>query len=130
MHQLLQRPVKQKYHCGQNRHAADNAEDNALCHDNAEILSESEGHEAERDESCNGRYGTSDNACQCCTNCCRHGVLRIGMQLPLLVVAVPEEDGVVHRDRKLKHGGKSLCDVRNLAEEVVCAHVQQDHHAD
>ena len=48
----------------------------------------------------------------------------------LLAVAVPEEDGVVHRDRELEHCRQSLCYIGYLAEKVVCSEVQQYHHAD
>ena len=48
----------------------------------------------------------------------------------LLVVAVPQEDGIVHGHSQLQHGGQCLCDVGNLTQEIVGAHVQQNHGTD
>ena len=48
----------------------------------------------------------------------------------LLFVAVPQEDGVVHGDGQLQHGGQRLGDVGYLTEEVVAAQIKQDAHAD
>ena len=48
----------------------------------------------------------------------------------LLVVAVPEEDGVVHGHRQLQDRGQRLGDVGYLPHKIIGAQVQQDHHTD
>ena len=57
-----------------------------------------------------------------------HGLVFILNVRALLIVAVPQEDGIVHRHGQLQHGGQRLGDVGNLAQEVVAAQV--DHNAD
>ena len=61
VHGFLKRLVEDKYHRRQNRDAAQHAEQHALCHDDSQISSEREGHEAQRDESRDGRYRASEN---------------------------------------------------------------------
>ena len=63
-------------------------------------------------------------------NSYRHGLLVVSGVLQLLIIAVPQEDGVVHGDGQLQHGGQRLGDVGYLAEEVVAAQIEQDAHAD
>ena len=48
----------------------------------------------------------------------------------LFIVAVPQEYRIVHRNSKLKNGGKRLCYVRDLTEEVIRPEIDEDHHAD
>ena len=127
---FLQGLIQHKDQRGQNRDAADHAEDNALCHDKAQIASQREGHEAQCREAGNRRDGAADDGSQRLMDGARHGFLVVCLFLALLVVAVPEEYGVVHRNGKLEHGGQRLGDVGNLTEEVVAAEVEQDHHAD
>ena len=49
------------------------------------------------------------------------GCVTVLPSLILVFVAVPEEDGVVHGDRQLQHGGQGLGDVGYLSHEVVGA---------
>ena len=59
-----------------------------------------------------------------------HGLVVVAILLKLLIVAVPQKDGVVHGDGQLQHGGQGLGDVGDLTEEVVAAQVEHDAHAD
>ena len=127
---MLQRFVEYQNQRRQDGYATDDAEHNALCHDDSEVTSECEAHEAERDKARNGGNRTAEDARQRFVNRVRHGVAFIGVTGALFVVAVPEEDGVIHRYGKLKDGGKRFCNVRNFAEEVVCSEVDENHRAD
>ena len=51
---LLQRFIQNKDQRGKHRDAAEHAEQDALCHYNAEIPAHCKGHEAQRDEARNG----------------------------------------------------------------------------
>ena len=88
---LLQGGIKNKYQRRQNRYTADNAEDNALCHNYAEVSAEGERHKAERRKARNRCYRTSDNRCQRFFYRNRHRFFVVVTAFPLFVVTVPEE---------------------------------------
>ena len=72
---LLQRLVKNKYHCRQHGHAAEHAEQHALRHNDAEVTAQCKGHEAKRYKSGYCRYRASDHRCKCLADSGSHGVL-------------------------------------------------------
>lgn len=45
---------------------------------------------------------------------------------PLFLIAVVEEDGVVHGHTQLEHGGDGLCDVGNLPQKNIGAEVVEN----
>ena len=127
MARMLKRFVEYQNQRGQDRHAADDAEDDTLCHDDSEVTSQREAHEAERDEACNRCNRAADHAGQRFADCIRHGIAFVGVQGALLVVTVPEEDGVIHRNGKLQDRRQRFCNVGNFTEEVVGSEVDQNH---
>ena len=127
---LLQGLIQHKDHRRQHGDAAQHAQQHALGHDDAQIPTQREAHEAQGDEAGNGGHGAADDAGESGVDGGGHGVLFAFTKRQLLVVAVPEEDGVVHGDGQLQHGGQRLGDVGNLAQEEVGAQIQQDHGAD
>ena len=111
-------------------HASDHTDDNAFCHDQTEVTSHGETHEAKSDESCDRCDGTSDNAAERLADRDHHRFFIIGVFLSLFVIAVPQEDGIVHGDRQLKNSGECFCNIGDLAEEDITSEVKDDHHAD
>ena len=127
---FLQRLIKNEDQCRQYRYAAENAEQHALCHDNAEVASHGEGHKAQSRETGDRSNRAADNAFQGFADGYRHSIFVVAVFFTLFIVAVPEENGIVHSYGKLQHSGQRFCDVRDFAHEVIGAEVQKDHHAD
>ena len=127
---LLQGLIQHQDHAGQHGHAAQDAQQHALGHHDAQVAAQGEAHEAQSNEARDGGDGAADDAGQGLLDGHRHGFLVIRVLLALLVVAVPQEDGVVHGHGQLEHGGQGLGDVGNFTQPVVGAHVQQDHGPD
>ena len=127
---LLKRLIQYQDQGRQHRYASDHAEDYALRHNETEVAAHGEAHKTKCDKTGDRGYGTSDNTAQGLTDRHRHRVLIIRVVFALLIVAVPQEDGIVHGDRQLKDGGKCFCNIGDLAEEIVRAEIQKDHHAD
>ena len=48
-----------------------------------------------------------------------HGLVLVLRQRLLLLVAVPQEDGIVQGDGQLQHGGHGLGDIADLPQEEV-----------
>ena len=46
------------------------------------------------------------------------------------LIAFQQEDGIIHRDRQLKHRRQRLCDVRDLTQHKVASKVIHDRHTD
>ena len=120
---LLQRLVEHQDQRGQDGHATDHAQQHAFGHDQAQVSAQRETHEAQRREACDGGDGAAHHGGQRLVDGRGHGLLVVGEALALLVVAMPEEDGVVHRHRQLQHGGQCLRDIGNLSQEVIGAQV-------
>ena len=130
MSALLKRFIQHKDQGRKNGNASDHADKDTLCHDQTEVSAHGETHEAQSDESGNGRNRASDDARQRLTDRHHHSFLVIREPLALLVVAVPQEDGIVHGDRQLKDGGECFCNIGDLAEKDIRTEIQNDHHAD
>ena len=122
--------VQQQNHAGQNSDAADDTQQHALGHHNAQVAAQGEAHEAQGDEASDSGDGAADDRGEGLVDGHGHGLVMVGGALELLVVAVPQEDGVVHGDGQLQHGGQGLGDVGYLAEEVVAAQIEHNAHAD
>jgi len=126
MARLLQGLVEQQDERRQDRHAGQHTEQDALRHHDAEVASQRERHEAQGQEARDRRDGAADDGRQRGADGVSHGLAFIGVDRALLIVAVPQEDGIVHRHGQLQHGGQCLGDVGNLAHEPVAAEVQQN----
>ena len=124
----LQRAVKQQNQRGQHGHAADYAQQHALGHHNAQVAAHGEAHEAQGDKARDGGDGGAQHRHKGFVDGLGHGLVFILNVRALLIVAIPQEDGIVHRHGQLQHGGQRLGDIGNLAQEVVAAQV--DHNAD
>ena len=48
----------------------------------------------------------------------------------LLLIAVPQEDGIVQRDTQLQYRGDCLGYVADLSQEVICSHVPENRYSD
>ena len=120
---LLERFIQQEDQRRQHGNAADDPQKNALCHDDTKVKSQSEGHEAQGNESGDGGDGAPDHGGEGVADGGGHSLFMIGELLPFFVVAVPEEDGVVHGHGQLQNGGEGFGDVGDLAHEVVGAEV-------
>ena len=127
---LLQRTVQQQDQRGQQGNAAQHAQQHALGHDQTQILAQREAHEAQGGKARNGGRRAAHHGGQRCADGVGHGLVGIGDLFPLLVVAVPQEDGVVHRDGQLQHGGHSLGDVGDLTHHHIAAQIIDDADAD
>ena len=115
--------IKGKDQGGQDDHGADDTEGNALCHNKADIAAQRQAHGTQCKEardcgqagSGDGGHGLADGA--------GHGFLVGRAQLLLFLIAVQQEDGEVHRDTQLQHGGQCFGDVADLAQKDVGAEV-------
>ena len=127
---LLDRVVKDEEEAGQNHNHADNADHDALCHDNAHVASHREAHRTEREEA---RYRCERTAGERgkgrCDGVC-HGLPLVRIFFFFLLIAVIEEDRVVDGHAELQDGRDCLGDIGNLTEEDVAAHIVEDGHAD
>ena len=127
---LLQRLVEHENHGGQHGDAADDAQRHALGHDQTQIHAQRKAHEAQRRKTGDCRNRAAYDADHCFMYGDGHSLEVVGGLFTLLVVAVPQENGVVHRDGQLEHGGQRLGDIGDLAEEVVRSEIDQDRNAD
>jgi len=128
--QLREGLVENQQEGRQDRDGADDAQQDALGHDDAEIYAHRVAHEAQGDEARDRGDGAAGHRGDRRGDGVGHGVRVVGLQRFLLLVAVPEEDGVVHRDGQLQHRGQRLGDVGDLAHDRVRAHVVDDRDAD
>ena len=108
---LFQPFVKDEHHRRKDRNAADNAKYHAFCHYDAKIHAQRKRHKAHGKKPCDRCDGTSHNRRHGLGDRMRHRTFLIP-RIPRLIflVAVPEKYGVIHRNGKLQHRGKRLCD--------------------
>ena len=95
---LLNGLVKKQNQCRKNGYTTDNTNDNALCHNNTKVKTQSVAHEAQGNEAGHCGDGASDNGGEGLIDGDCHGFLLILVGGLFLIVAVPEENGVVHGD--------------------------------
>ena len=115
--------IKGKDQGGQDDHGADDAEGNALCHDKADIAAQRQTHGTQCQEACNGGQAGSGDGGHGLADGAGHGLLVGRAQLLFFLIAVQQEDGEVHRDTQLQHGGQCFGDVADLAQKDVGAEV-------
>ena len=125
----LQRLIQHQDQGRQDGHAAQHAQQHALGHDDPQVTAQREGHEAQGDEAGDGGGRAADDGGKGVVDGHRHGLLVVALQGQLLVVAVPQEDGVVHGHGQLQHRRQGLGDVGDLSQEEVAAKVIDDGHA-
>ena len=130
MARFLDPLVAQQHDGGQHQHHGRHAEDDALCQNEADIFAEREVHRAEGEKARDGREAGAGERFERRDDGDRHRVTLVVMVLPLLDVAVIEEDGVVHRHAELQDGGDGLRDVRYFAEYDICAEIVENGDAD
>ena len=128
---LVDHFIKHQDQCRQESDTADHADDNPLRHNDTNVASQCKGHTTQ-----------SQEACHCGDGACRDGLERIGNRMghgPLIIsrepflvglVAVQQENGVVHRHAQLQHCGQRLCDIGNISQESIASHIIYDRHAD
>ena len=127
---LLQGAVQQQDQRGQQGDAAQHAQQHALGHHRTQILAQREAHEAQGGEARDGGGGAAHHGGKGGVNGVGHGLVGIGDLFPLLVIAVPQEDGVVHCDGQLQHGGHGLGDVGDLTQHHIGAQIIDNADAD
>ena len=123
---LFNRAVHKPDDAWQQHHRAQHAHHHTLAHHDAQIPAQGEAHEADADEASHRGQAGAQNRGESQVNGFRHGLILILKMGFLLLVAVPQEDGIIQRHAQLQHGGHGLGDVADLAQEVVAAHVPQD----
>ena len=127
---LLQGAVQQQDQRGQQGDAAQHAQQHALGHDQTQILAQREAHEAQGGEARDGGGGAAHHRGKGGVNGVGHGLVGVADLFPLLVVAVPQEDGIVHGDGQLQHRSHSLGDVGDFTQYHIGAQIIDDAHAD
>ena len=126
---LLYRFIKYKDHRRQNRDTSDHAEYNALCHDDSQIHAQRETHKTQRNESGNCRDGASHNGSdRACDRSC-HRFFVVIRPCTLILIAVPQENGVVHGDTELEYCRQGLRHIRDFSLDHVCSQIVNDRHS-
>ena len=110
----------------QNGDGADHPQQNALGHDQADVPPQGKAHGAHGQKARDGGEGTGQNRGEGFLYSLHHGPLRVRTGQLLFLKPVQQEDGKVHRNPQLQHGGQSLGDVADLAQEDVGAEVIPD----
>ena len=123
-------PVKYQKQGRQHKNDGGHAQHHALGHDNADVPSQGELHEAQSRKARNGGQRAAGKRAEGRHNGLGHGVPPVLMPLTLLPIAMVEENGVVHGDTQLEHRRDGLSDIRNLPHKYICAKIIEDGHAD
>ena len=123
---FFDRAVQRPDHTGQQRHRAKHAQDYALAHHNAQVFAQGETHEADAHKAGDRGQGGAQDGSEGQPDGIRHGFILVVRQGFLLLVAVPQENGIVQRHSQLQHGSHRLGDIADLAQEIIAAHVPQN----
>ena len=119
--------VKYQNHGRQDGDAADNADQNTFCHNDTKVAAKGKGHNTQCQETGYGGNGASGYGFERVGDCMAHRTLFVIREtLFILLETVQQEDGVVHRNTKLQHGGQRFCDVGSLTKEHVASQVVKD----
>ena len=119
--------VKYQNHGRQDGDTADNADQNTFCHNDTKVAAKGKGHNTQCQETGYGGNGASGYGFERVGDCMAHRTLFVIREtLFILLEAVQQEDGVVHRNTKLQHGGQRFCDVGSLTKEHVASQVVKD----
>ena len=129
-HRLTDDLIRPQDQPRQHREHAQQAEQHALGQHDAEVKADLKAHEHQHQQSDDRRDRAAGDRAEGCRERARHGTLAVVALGQLLPVAVHEDDGVVHRERKLQNGRNARRDVRRLAEDDVRALIEQHRHAD
>ena len=114
---------KQQHNRRENEYYRQYAENNALCHDKADIESEPQLHKAQRQKAEHRRQRASHERRHGHRNGLGHGVLARVEMLLFLGIAVYKEYGIVHRNAELQNSCDALGYKRYLPEEDIRSHV-------
>ena len=98
---LFNHSVHHADHTRQQNHRAQNAQYDAFAHDNAKVTAQSKAHEADGDEAGHRSQAAAQNRGKRLSNGAGHRLVLILRQSLLLLVAVPEEDGIIQRHAQL-----------------------------
>ena len=110
----------------QNRDRRKDAQDNAFGHHKAEIPAHGITHKAEGEKTGDGCDRTAHNGYKGIINGFCHGCFIVKAAIFIFGVAVPEKDGVVHRDAQLQNRGNGLRDIGNFSKKNIAAEVVHD----
>ncbi len=111
--------VRHEEHGRKDADRGQEADQDPLAHDQADVSPQAQLHEDQDDKARKGRKGRGEDGGDGVFDGPGHGLLG---GLPLLLffhISSVEEDGIVHGDRQLEGGGDGLSDVGNLAQEEV-----------
>ena len=122
--------VQQPDHAGQQYNRSQQSQHNAFAHHNAKVFAQGKAHETNGDKAGDGRQTRPENRGEGQMNGFGHRLIPVLCQCLLLLVAVPQEDGIVQRDSQLQDSSHCLGDIADLTQEEVRAHVPQDGYAD
>ena len=129
-HRLADDLIRPQDQPRQHREHAQQTKQHALGQHDAEIHADLKAHEHQHQQTDDRRDRAAGDRAEGRRERARHGALAVVALGQLLPVAVHEDDGVVHRERKLQNGRDTRRDVRRLAEEDVRALIEQHRHAD
>ena len=124
---FFNRFIKDKNHCRKDCYTAKHSNDNTFCHNNTKITTKCKCHNTKSYKSCYCGDRTSYNGFECIRNRMSHRTVLISRETALvLFVAIQQENGVIHRNTQLQHGGQCFGDVADLAQQDVGAEVVRD----
>ena len=114
-----------------NRYTSDNTKDNTLCHNDTKVFSKGKAHKTQCDKSGNCCNGAADHGSNCIGNRMCHGTVFISVKpLLLLLITVPQENGIIHCNTELQYRRQCLGNIRNLPEKYVGTQIVNNCHAD
>ena len=108
---------------GKDQNDGGHAQYHALGHNDADIPAQGQPHKAQGQKAGHGGKGGAGDRFESGHHGRGHGVPFILIMGQLFHIPVKEEDGVVHGDSQLEHGGHRLGDKGDLAQEDVGAEV-------
>ena len=108
---------------GQDRHSADNAQQHALGHYDADIAPQCQAHGAHCEEACDGGERTCQNGGERLLHGAHHCLVLIRAGTLFFLEPVQQKDGEIHRHAQLEHRGQSLGDVADLPQKDIGAKV-------
>ena len=112
---LLQDLIQAEDHGGQDCYAGDYTKAHALGHDNAQIQAQCKAHEAQGDKSGNSGDRASYDGTEGLLDRGRHGVIFFFSRVQLGLIAVPEENGIVHGNAQLQDCRNGFGHIGNTA---------------
>ena len=111
---------------GQKRESGDQAAQDALREDHAQVGTDLQPHEAEHHQADDSGKGAAQDGGRGQLDGARHGLFVRDLRTLLLPVAVHQDDGVVDREGQLHDGRQSVGNQRNAGQQCIRPHVDQD----